>query len=45
MLFLLMSEHCDSVYDITGERDKDWVSVQGPSAEEVKALIKEALNR
>lgn len=45
ILFLLMSEHCDSVYDITGERDKDWVSVQGPSAEEVKALIKEALNR
>ena len=45
MLFLLMSEHCDSVYDVTGERDKDWVSAQGPSAEEVKALIKEALNR
>lgn len=45
MLFLLMSEHCDSVYDITGKRDKEWVSKEGPSSEEIKALIKNALNR
>lgn len=44
MLFLLMSQHCDSVYDITEERDKEWNAQQYPTAEEVNALIKEVLN-
>ncbi len=45
MLYLLMSEHCDSIYDITGERDKEWTFKQSLSEEEIKALIKEVLNQ
>lgn len=44
MLFLLMSLHCDSVYDITGERDREWNAQQYPTAEEVQAFIKQVLN-
>ncbi len=45
MLYLLMSEHCDSVYDIAEKQDKEWNSKQRPSAEEVKNLIIEALKK
>ena len=38
-LYLLMSEHCDSVYEIAEETDKEWNSKKYPSAEEVKELI------
>ena len=45
MLYLLMSEHCDSVYDISENQDKEWNSKQLPSAEEIKNLIEEALKK
>lgn len=43
MLFLLMSEHCDSVLDISEERDKEWTNKESLSSEEIKAIIKSAL--
>ena len=42
-LYLLMSEHCDSVYEIAEEADKEWNSKKYPSAEEVKELIKQVV--
>ena len=38
-----MSEHCDSVYEIAEEADKEWNSKKYPSAEEVKELIKQVV--
>lgn len=43
MLFLLMSEHCDSVLDISEERDKEWTNKETLSSEEIKAIIESAL--
>lgn len=43
MLFLLMSEHCDSVLDISEERDKEWTNKESLSSEEIKAIIESAL--
>lgn len=42
-LYLLMSEHCDSLYDVSEAKDKEWISRNTLSGDEVKALIKDAL--
>ena len=44
-LFLLMSEHCDSLYDVSETRDKEWISKKDPSAEEVKEIVIDALSK
>ena len=36
-------EHCDSVLDISEERDKEWTNKETLSSEEIKAIIESAL--
>lgn len=42
-LYLLMSEHCDSLYDVSEAKDKEWNSNNELSAEEIKKILKDAL--